>query len=205
MIIKNISGKTIYFSWIGKYGKKIKSNGELEINDLYVSSDKFRLAKDSGIISIVSYDSNEASIATQGEIEAGSGVTRVDEFFEYIYYGGFEASQTDIEIYESSGIIKRIYVPKNGSVITCSIESSLSRINGYAEGKPTINGIKISTELLTVKLDEDNEKFNNKYISYGNVLFSKDDNVGFMLTSDASWEPTNTNIIIRIGVSYNSE
>ena len=203
MIIRNVSGHSIYFSWIGKYGKKLSANGTIEINDLYASDPKFRISLENGSIEVVSYDSNVASIATQGEIEGSESVDEVDEFFEYVYYGGFEATQTDIEIYESSGILKRIHAPNNGSLISCVIETSSPRVNGTLTGKPTIDGIKVSSELLTVDINNINTIYDKKYIAVDNILFLQGDDIGFMMTSDGSWDPTNTNIVIRIGVSYN--
>ena len=69
MIIKNVSGKPVFFGWIGKLGLYLTPDQEVEISDNYAENKLFQSALSDSIISVISWDNSEHSVVFQKELD----------------------------------------------------------------------------------------------------------------------------------------
>ncbi len=126
--------------------------------------------------------------------------------YRFVYRGGFAAGQTDVEIYGVDGALNQILLPSSGSIVKMTLQSSSARTAGTFTAEPAINGTKVTVNDLDCVLDATTTNDDRAEVAPGTtgLTFSAGDKISVMCTSDGSWDPTNSDIVVIIYVIFNS-
>jgi hypothetical protein len=136
MIIKNISPKKIYLSWVGVCGKWILPDKELTLKDEFISDIRLKSLVERGFFSVVSYDSSIFSIVTQEELNS-LGPSSSGEFLEI-------NKDTDSSIIQS--------LPVNGSVVSVAvkIDTVFDGTKSFSVGTPADHDLFVGSSEIDI-------------------------------------------------------
>jgi len=129
---------------------------------------------------------NEAGL----EVQLTGLSTLSDEFRMVFRFSSlFEASRTDIEIFEDGGIFQRIPLRFAGSLTKSMAKVTSPRTAGTLTFEITLNGTKTLDTDLNLVIDVTNPSVVADSANLGVVPFIATEDVGIKVTSDASWAP----------------
>lgn len=134
--------------------------------------------------------------------EADRGMVPVP--IKFAYLGGIAVSQTNTKPYEVNGVFQGIVMPANGSIVKTSVQVSSSRTAGSLTVEPTIAGAKVTANDLDLVINGDNADYHYATVAPGttNLTFTAGQEVGFMLTTDGDWAPTDCDVECTLFVVF---
>lgn len=132
---------------------------------------------------------------------------RVPVRFDFAYYGGLAAAQTDVELYEGGmGIHQRVLLPSAGSIVKTTYQSTGARTAGTLTAEPTLDGTKVTENGLDLVIDDDptNDAKAEVAPDTTNLTFTAGQKLGLMATTDASWANGSGDIVVSIYVVFDT-
>ena len=125
---------------------------------------------------------------------------------DFVYAGGFAASQTDVEVYEEAGIVQQKLMPSAGSIVKITYQSTDNRSAGTLTLEPTINGTKVVASDLDLVIDADptNDAKAEVAPATTNLTFTAGQKLGIKATSDGTWVNNSGDLQITLYVVFNT-
>ena len=125
---------------------------------------------------------------------------------KFVFFGGFAAGQTDVEVFDAEGVRQQVPMPSAGSIVKTALYSDSARTAGTLTAEPTIEGTKVTENGLDTTLDGTTTNDDVAEIAPGtaNLTFTAGQKIGIMLTSDGSWANASGDIVIDVYVVFDS-
>jgi len=154
----------------------------------------------------------QAGITAATTIDASNSPQTLDDRdkmptpFTFQYLGGFAESQSNIEIYDATGVLQQLLLPSAGSIVKITYQSTDARSAGTLTVEPTLDGTAVTASDLDLTVDDDpaNDAKAEVAPATTNLTFTAGQKIGVELTSDGTWANNSGDIVVTLYVVFDT-